>query len=129
MKEVLLDILKWSSIIVIALLVGGLVFYVVYPKYHFTETENMLFVRGNKITGKVEYAHGVHEWRELGRHLSFEEMVESIIAGLPYVDQPERKALMKVALGLKEESIMPTEEHLRYALEKYREKQKKSEKE
>ena len=47
MKERILDILKWAVIILIA----GVAFYVLYPKYHFHVRMDK---RGNKITGVVE---------------------------------------------------------------------------
>jgi hypothetical protein len=46
LKTHLVDFIKWVLIIIIA----AIVFYIVYPKYHF---ENRI-IRCNKVTGKVE---------------------------------------------------------------------------
>ena len=62
MKERLLDVIKWSLILVVA----GMVFYVVCPKYHFMENDIGLVVcRGNKITGEVESTTG-RTWKPGG---------------------------------------------------------------
>jgi len=47
MKERFLDVIKWSLILIVA----GVVFYVVYPKYHFQDGG---VVRCNTLTGEVE---------------------------------------------------------------------------
>ncbi len=49
-KEMLPDIIKWSLIFIIA----GIVFYVAFPKYHFTSIKGRPIYRCNKITGNVE---------------------------------------------------------------------------
>ena len=46
MNEKIFNILKWAIILII----GGFVFYIVFPKYHFFN----IALRGNKITGKIE---------------------------------------------------------------------------
>ena len=52
MKERLLDVVKWGLVLIIA----GAVFYVVCPKYYFGKYHGgHLTLKGNKITGKVEY--------------------------------------------------------------------------
>ena len=49
MKERLLDVIKWGLIIII----GGCVFYMVYPKYYFVAcTGGFPPLRGNRITGE-----------------------------------------------------------------------------
>lgn len=51
MKERLLDIIKWGLILIIA----GIVYYVVCPKYEFGYRENgFVYSRCNKMTGNVE---------------------------------------------------------------------------
>ena len=48
MKERIYDVIKWWLIVLMA----GVVFYFVYPKYRFFERSPKF--RANKITGKVE---------------------------------------------------------------------------
>ena len=50
MKERLLGVMKWGLILVIA----GMVFYVVCPKYYFSGPRGIIMYRCNKITGYVE---------------------------------------------------------------------------
>ena len=66
MKERMLDVIKWGLIIIIA----GAVFYVVYPKYYFDHAflSNIpVWMRGNSMSGKVEYIIGFEDrWNEMG---------------------------------------------------------------
>lgn len=65
MKERLLDVIKWAIIIVIA----AAAFYIVFPKYQFMGN----YVRGNRITGRVE-EYKDDGWHSLKRpYLSPEE--------------------------------------------------------
>ena len=58
MKEKLLDVVKWGLILIIA----GIVFYVVYPRYYFDDDE--VTSRANRITGCVEkYDSAAREWQ------------------------------------------------------------------
>lgn len=58
MKERLFDIIKWGIIIIIA----GIVFYFVCPKYYFVGAT----VRGNKVTGRVEkFEETEGEWKNI----------------------------------------------------------------
>ena len=51
--EKALDVIKWGLILVIA----GIVFYVVYPKYDFINPGNrLLVIRCNTFTGEVDEA-------------------------------------------------------------------------
>ncbi len=63
MKEKLFDVIKWGLI----LLIAGVLFYVFYPKYHFGHTKDLVVIRGNKITGKVELGTTVLKWKEVGK--------------------------------------------------------------
>lgn len=63
MKERMFDVIKWGLILFIA----GIVFYIFYPKYHFGHTKDLVVIRGNKITGKVEVGTTVLKWKELGK--------------------------------------------------------------
>ena len=62
------DILKWTIIIIIA----GIVFYTVYPKYYFLQNDykwTIVSGCGNKITGTVcELDPRTGNWRVLARH-------------------------------------------------------------
>lgn len=125
MKRWLLDFLKWGLIIVIAEIIGGIIFYKIYPKYHFIQTESFVIVRGNKITGKVEWGTIDRKWKEIGKYYSFEEQMETIIENLgTYIVESERKWLIKCAQSFKENNITPTVKNLRYALDRHRENQK-----
>ncbi len=57
MKERFLDVVKWGLILVIA----GAVFYLVYPKYYFTDGKgpHIPGFRCNKMTGQVEFITSV----------------------------------------------------------------------
>jgi len=62
MKERFLDVIKWGLILIIA----GAVFYVVYPNYYFSNYK-ALWIRGNKMTGKMEVCRGINgKWQDLG---------------------------------------------------------------
>ncbi len=61
-KEFLLTIIKWGLV----LFVIGMIFYWFYPKYYFGYTKDLVIIRGNKITGKVEVGTTVLPWREVG---------------------------------------------------------------
>lgn len=50
MKERFLDVIKWGLILIIA----GVVFYVVCPKYDFKGPTGVIIQRCNKITGVVD---------------------------------------------------------------------------
>jgi hypothetical protein len=63
MREILLDVIKWGLI----LLLLGILFYVFYPKYYFAYTDDLVIIRGNKISGKVEVATTVLQWKEVGK--------------------------------------------------------------
>ena len=58
MKERFLDIIKWGVILIIA----GAVFYMVYPKYYFSGSQDFMFFRGNKITGHVDVWNDEKGW-------------------------------------------------------------------
>jgi len=71
MKGRLLDIIKWSLIII----VGAVAFYLVYPKYYFGVNEaGRIVSRGNKIEGKVEVIRG--SWSSGG--LRWKEIPETV---------------------------------------------------
>lgn len=83
MKERLLDVAKWGLILVIA----GVVFYVMYPKYYFGKygSSNRLF-KGNKITGKVEYFSSWESgWRELRKS---RKSISTPAPATPYSNKP-----------------------------------------
>ena len=63
MKEKLFDVIKWGII----LLIAGIVFYIFYPKYYFGHTNDLVIIRGNRITGKVEVGTTVLKWQEIGK--------------------------------------------------------------
>jgi hypothetical protein len=46
----LLDIIKWAVILMIA----GIIFYLVCPKYYFNKIGGTILERGNEITGRVK---------------------------------------------------------------------------
>lgn len=56
--------MKWKTFfqIVLLLLIAGVIFYFVHPKYYFKTNGGLL--RGNKITGKVMHYYG-GKWIEL----------------------------------------------------------------
>lgn len=58
MKEI--KFWKWILIIV----VGGVVFYIFYPKYYFPDKASG-FIRCNKITGIVEILDENGNWKKL----------------------------------------------------------------
>ena len=58
MKERFLDVIKWGLILIIA----GMVFYVVCPKYDFKPT-SALYLRHNKITGQIDYLAPGKGWQ------------------------------------------------------------------
>ena len=49
-QQLLYDVAKWWLIMLLA----GIIFYFIYPKYHFISS----VVRGNRITGDVEILIG-----------------------------------------------------------------------
>ena len=63
MKENLFYVIKWGII----LLIAGIIFYIFYPKYYFGHTNDLVIIRGNKITGKVEVGTTVLKWQEIGK--------------------------------------------------------------
>ena len=63
MKEKLFDVIKWGLI----LLTTGIIFYIFYPKYYLGHTNDLVIIRGNKITGKVEVGTTVLKWQEIGK--------------------------------------------------------------
>jgi len=64
MKERMLDVLKWALI----LLIAGAVFYQVYPKYYFKLDLPRVYLRGNMITGNLEYcADAESGWKKIDK--------------------------------------------------------------
>ena len=47
------------------LIIGGYIFYVVYPKYHFAQEYNVLMWRCNKTTGMTEFWDSEQGWTPL----------------------------------------------------------------
>jgi hypothetical protein len=65
MKERLFDVIKWWLILIMA----GIVFLAVYPKYYFTGPKGHALYRCNKISGKVErWDRSTSIWITQGRH-------------------------------------------------------------
>jgi len=64
MKELWLYVVRWWLIIIVA----GIVFYIVYPKYQCIKpSESGPYVyRYNTITGKVQIGWLGGDWREIG---------------------------------------------------------------
>lgn len=63
MNEKISDVIKWGLI----LLIAGIILYVFYPKYHFGHTNDLVIIRANKITGKVEVGTTVLKWQGIGK--------------------------------------------------------------
>jgi hypothetical protein len=63
MNEKISNVIKWGLL----LLIAGIIFYVFYPKYHFGHTNDLVIIRANKITGKVEVGTTVLKWQEIGK--------------------------------------------------------------
>jgi hypothetical protein len=63
MKERFLDVIKWGLILIIA----GLIFYAVCPKYEFKSTSELFMIhRGNKVTGVIDtYAMSGGKWKKI----------------------------------------------------------------
>ena len=62
MNEKIYDVIKW----VLIALILGIMFYIFYPKYYFDHTNDLVIIRGNRITGKVEVGSTVLKWQEIG---------------------------------------------------------------
>ena len=65
MNKKIYDVIKW---VLIALIIG-IIFYIFYPKYYFGYTNDLVIIRGNKITGKVEVGTTVLKWQEIGKEV------------------------------------------------------------
>ena len=63
MNEKMYDVIKW----VLIALILGIIFYIFYPKYYFDHTNDLVIIRGNRITGKVEVGTTVLKWQEIGK--------------------------------------------------------------
>ena len=63
MKERLLDVVKWGLV----LLIAGLIYCVVCPKYYFTGPRGVPMFRCNKITGVVELWDKKTGWNKMKR--------------------------------------------------------------
>jgi hypothetical protein len=63
MNEKIYDVIKW---VLIALILGSIL-YIFYPKYYFDYTNDLVIIRGNRITGKVEVGTTVLKWQEIGK--------------------------------------------------------------
>ena len=62
MNEKIYVVIKW----VLTTLIIGIIFYIFYPKYYFGHTNDLVIIKGNKITGKVEVGTTVLKWQEIG---------------------------------------------------------------
>lgn len=77
MKERFLDIMKWGLI----LLIAGVIFYVVYPKYYFTGPRGFAWYKCNEITGRVDFWSKEKGWEKMTRDvLKKTEKNKSIIS-------------------------------------------------
>lgn len=64
MKERLLDVIKWGLVLIIA----GIVFYAVFPKYDFKGPVSIGMQRCNRITGGVDQlVFDGKQWKTLDR--------------------------------------------------------------
>ncbi|MFH0948565.1 MAG: hypothetical protein V1833_06180 [Elusimicrobiota bacterium] len=64
---------KWWQWILIVITIGA-VFYIVYPKYYFTNDE---WTRCNKITGAVD-SRGMSRWKRIGEENLSTRLIEKI---------------------------------------------------
>ena len=53
--------MEWKTFfkILLLMIIGAILFYLVYPKYYFTTSDSIIVMKGNKITGQVSLGNKI----------------------------------------------------------------------